>query len=429
MGAFRYQALNTQGKLIKGTQEGDTERQVRAQLRQQQLKPVSVEKISAGKLSRQSGDKSNDKATSKAKQKSRQLNSGRSGSAKSFSTRLGVKDLSLFTRQLASLVQSGMPLAESLQAVAKQSRKDAIKNIVLQVRSRVLEGLSLAQALGDYPRVFDGMYRAMVNAGEQAGFLGPVLERLSEYAETSHASRQQLKSAMVYPIILVLVCLSIVVGLMVFIVPKITSVFVRAKQELPWATEVLISMSDFLQSNGLYVLIAIILSCFAIQFWLRMPSNMRKWHGVLLRLPIIGHIVVQSDTSRFASTLSMLISSGVPLINSLRISAQTMGNEILREQAEKATVTVEGGTSLHRALDKTEIFPPLMVQMASSGEANGTLAEQLDYSARSQQRELDLQLSTAFNIIEPATIVFMGAVIGFIMIAIIIPIINMSDLA
>jgi len=417
MGAFRYQALNTEGKLIKGTLEGDTERQVRTQLRQQQLKPVSVEKVSAGKLSQrkeQAGSASSNRRTS---------------TGKTFTTRLGVKDLSLFTRQLASLVQSGMPLSESLQAVAKQSRKDAIKNVVLQVRSRVLEGLSLAQALSDYPRIFDSMYRAMVNAGEQSGFLGPVLERLSDYAETSHAARQQLKSAMVYPIILVLVCISIVIALMVFVVPKITVVFTRAKQELPWPTELLINISDFLQNYGLYCLAALILLGVGVNFWLRVPANMRQWHKVLLRLPVFGHIAIQSDTARFASTLSMLINSGVPLLNSLRISSQTMGNEILREQAEKAAVTVEGGTSLHRALDKTDIFPPLMVQMASSGEANGTLAEQLDYSAKSQQRDLDLQLSTALSIIEPMTIVFMGGVIGFIMVAIIIPIINMSDLA
>jgi general secretion pathway protein F len=409
MGAFRYQAMNTGGKLIKGTLEGDTERQVRTQLRQQQLKPISVEKISAGKITKNSDSLF--------------------ASSKTFSTRIGVKDLSLFTRQLASLVQSGMPLAEALQAVAKQTRKDAVKNVVLQVRSRVLEGLSLAQALGDYPRIFDSMYCAMVNAGEQAGFLGPVLERLSEYAETSHAARQQLKSAMVYPLILLIVCIGIVVALMVLVVPQLTSVFTRAKQALPWATEVLISTSNFLQNYGLLCLVLIVGLIFSSQLWLRSKENRRKWDQLLLKLPVIKHIVVESDSSRFASTLSMLISSGVPLLNSLRISSQTMGNQILREKAEQAAVTVEGGSSLHRALDKTDIFPPLMVQMASSGEANGTLAEQLDYSAKSQQRDLDLQISTALTIIEPVTIVFMGVVIGFIMFAIIIPIVNMSDLA
>ena len=406
MGAFRYQALNTNGKMIKGTVEGDTERQVRAQLRQQQLKPVSVDKVSAGKSSRSSAGEP---------------------SSKTFSTRIGVKDLSLFTRQLASLVQSGMPLADSLQAVAKQSRKDVIKNVVLQVRSRVLEGLSLAQALGDYPRIFDSMYCAMVNAGEQAGFLGPVLERLSEYAETSHAARQQLKSAMVYPIILIMVCIAIVIALMVFVVPQLTSVFTRAKQALPWPTELLINMSYFLQHYGLFLLSIIVIASLGARWWLRKGNNIRQWHKKVLSIPMINHIIVQSDSSRFASTLSMLISSGVPLLNSLRISSQTMGNIILREKAGQAAITVEGGSSLHKALDKTDVFPPLMVQMASSGEANGTLAEQLDYSAKSQQRDLDLQLSTALSVIEPITIVVMGLVIGFIMIAIIIPISSMSD--
>jgi len=413
MGAFRYQAINLKGKVIKGTVEGDTERQVRSQLRQQQLKPLSVEKVSATHADA-------------LQQKSQSSTGGLFGSRRSL--KMPVKDLTLFTRQLSSLVQSGMPLAESLQAVAKQTRKDSVKDVVLQVRSRVLEGRSLAQAFADYPRTFDSMYRAMVNAGEQAGFLGPVLERLSEYAETSHAARQQLKSAMVYPIILVVFCVGIVVALMVLVVPRLTSVFSRAKQELPWTTDILINTSGFLQEYGLLCFIVMMCLIFFSRFWLRTEANVRKWHQILLKMPVIKHIVVQSDTSRFASTLSMLISSGVPLLNSLRISSQTMGNHILREKAEQAAVTVEEGSSLHKALDKTDIFPPLMVQMASSGEANGTLAEQLDYSAKSQQRDLDLQLSTALTIIEPMTIGFMGLVIGFIMFAIIVPIANMSDL-
>ena len=413
MGAFRYQAINTKGRVVKGTLEGDTDRQVRTQLRQQQLKPISVEKVSAGHITAKNNNDSN----------ANKLFRPRLGGAK-----MAIKDLTLFTRQLASLVQSGMPLAEALQAVAKQTRKDVVKDVVLHVRSRVLEGRSLAQAFADYPRIFDSMYRAMVHAGEQAGFLGPVLERLSEYAETSHAARQQLKSAMVYPIILVIVCIGIVVALMVFVVPQLTSVFTRAKQELPWMTQFLINVSDFLQQYGLLCFAALILFIFMWRWWLSREQNLRKWHKAQLMLPIIGHIVLQADSSRFASTLSMLISSGVPLLNSLRISNQTMGNTILREHAELAAVAVEEGSSLHKALDKTLVFPPLMVQMAASGEANGTLSEQLDYSAKSQQRELDLQLAAALGVIEPITIVFMGLVIGFIMAAIIVPIANMSNL-
>lgn len=414
MGAFRYQAINTQGKLVKGSAEGDTERQVRTQLRQQQLKPVSVEKISASNSSKRSAG-------------SHQSSSSSFFSSRA-SSRISVKDLSLFTRQLASLVQSGMPLAESLQAVAKQTRKDKVKDMVLHVRSRVLEGLSLAQALADYPKIFDSMYRAMVHAGEQAGFLGPVLERLSEYAETSHAARQQLSSAMVYPFILVLVCIAIVVALMVLVVPQLTSVFSRADQTLPWATEWLISMSAFLQSYGWLCLVAIAFCSIGFRWWLNQKNNIRQWHQWLLKMPLLNQLLLQSDSTRFASTLSMLIASGVPLLNSLRISSQTMGNAILLEKAEQAAVSVEEGASLHQALDKTDVFPPLMVQMAASGEANGTLAEQLDYTAKNQQRDLDIQLSTVLSIIEPITIVIMGVIIGFIMYAIIIPIADMSDL-
>ena len=429
MGAFRYQAINTKGKVVKGTLEGDTERQVRSQLRQQQLKPLNVEKVSlqqgGNEQHRNSQSRQNNSANQHPQEPAYSLaNILRAGAR----AKMSVKDLTLFTRQLSSLVQSGMPLAESLQAVVKQTRKDNVKDVVLQVRTRVLEGRSLAQSFADYPRIFDSMYRAMVHAGEQAGFLGPVLERLSEYAETSHVARQQLKSAMIYPIILIIFCIGIVVALMVLVVPRLTSVFSRAKQELPWSTEVLINTSDFLQDYGVLCLAFIVLATFFVKLWLRREENRYRWHRVLLTLPLIGHIVVQSDTARFASTLSMLINSGVPLLTSLRISSQTMSNMVLREQADQAAITVEEGSSLHRALDKTDIFPPLMVQMASSGEANGTLAEQLDYSAKSQQRDLDLQLSTALTVVEPLTIGFMGGVIGFIMFAIIVPIANMSNM-
>lgn len=408
MGAFRYQAINTSGKVVKGTMEGDTERQIRGLLRQQKLKPLEVKKTA-----------SNDKVSNNVSWFSAQ---------KHFSTRISVKDLTLFTRQLSSLVQSGMPLAESLQAVAKQTRKDSVKDIVLQVRSRVLEGRSLAQALADYPRTFDSMYRAMVNAGEQSGFLGPVLERLSEYAETSHAARQKLTSAMVYPVILAFMCVAIVVILMVLVVPQLITVFERAKQALPWATQVVIGASNFLQNYGVFCLIAIVGLIFFTRWWMRSPQNLRRWHQMLLKLPVVSHIVVQADSSRFANTLSMLINSGVPLLNSLRISNQTMGNIILREKVEQAAISVQEGSSLHKALDNTDVFPPLMVQMAASGEANGTLSEQLSYSANSQQRELDLQLSTALSIVEPVTISVMGVIVGFIMYGIVIAIANMSGL-
>jgi general secretion pathway protein F len=220
----------------------------------------------------------------------------------------------------------------------------------------------------------------------------------------------------------------IVIALMTLVVPQLISVFERAKTELPWATLTLIAISDFLRSYGVYCLLAIIVAVIAFKRWLTIKVNRRKWHRLLIKLPIIGHIIVQSDTSRFAGTVSMLLDSGVPLLQGLRISSQTMNNLILREESEKVATTVQEGSSLHRALDKATVFPPLMVQMAASGEMNGTLAEQLSYAARSQERELDLQLSTALSIVEPVTIVTMALVVGGIMYAILTPIFGMTDL-
>ncbi len=402
MAAFSYRAINNAGKVVKGTLEGDSERQVRGQLRAQKLKPISVES---------------------AKQKEQAASDNRL-----FAPRLKTKDLTLLTRQMASLVQSGMPLVDALQGVAKQSRKQSMQSLVLQIRSRVLEGLSFAQALAEHPRSFDSMYRAMVNAGEQAGFLGPVLDRLADYTENSQHAKQKLMSAMIYPMVLMVVCVAIVVALMVLVVPQLVTVFERAKTELPWTTQTLIGTSDFLRDYGLYCFLGIVLGVIAFKRWLSVQANLRKWHRLLIKLPIFGHIIVQSDTARFAGTVSMLIDSGVPLLQGLRISSKTMNNLILSEESEKVATAVQEGASLHRALDKAEVFPPLLVQMAASGEMNGTLGEQLGYAARSQERELDLQLSTALSIVEPVTIVSMALIVGGIMYAILTPIFGMTDL-
>lgn len=406
MPAFSYRAINPSGKVVNGTLEGDSERQIRGQLRSQKLKPIDVQSV-----------KKSQKKTSTQKQ-----------SWLKRSANLSAKDLTLLTRQMSSLVQSGMPLAETLQGVAKQTRKQSTQGLILEIRSRVLEGLSLARAIGEHPRSFDSMYQAMVNAGEQAGFLGPVLNRLADYTENAQFAKQKLTSAMIYPLVLMFICVAIVIALMAFVVPQLISVFARAKADLPWQTTALIAGSDFVRSYGIYCFAVLVLAFIGFKRWLIAPKNRRKWHKVLLKLPIIGHIIVQSETSRFSSTLGMLIDSGVPLLQGLRISSQTMNNYILREHAEQVATTVQEGTSLNRALDQTAVFPPLMVQMAASGEANGTLAEQLQYAARTQERELELQLSTALSILEPLTIVTMAVVIGVIMYAILSPIFGMSNL-
>lgn len=404
MAAFSYRAINTAGKIVNGTIEGDTERQVRTQLRAQKLKPINVDGVK--------------QKQQKAAARQPLL----------FAPRMKIKELTLLTRQMASLVQSGMPLADALQGVAKQSRKESTKGLVLQIRSRVLEGLSLAKALGEHPRSFDSMFIAMVNAGEQAGFLGPVLERLADHTENAQFAKQKLTTAMVYPMMLMLICVAIVIALMAFVVPQLVAVFERSGAELPGMTQFLIASSDFVLNYWLFVMLGIMLVIIAFNRWVSVPANLKRWHAIKLKLPILGHIIVQAETARFASTLSMLLDSGVPLLQALRISTQTMTNLVLRKKAEEASVAVQEGASLNRALDQAEVFPPLLVQMAASGESNGTLAEQLKYSANTQERELDMQLTSAMSILEPVTILIMASVVGFIMFGLMKPIFGMVNL-
>jgi len=401
MGAYSYRALNATGKTVKGILEGDSERQVRAQLRSQKLKPLAVEATASG---------------------------GQKRDWRGWQKSINSRDLSLVTRQLASLVASGLPLDEALQSTAKQSRKPHIKEILLQVRSKVLEGLSLAQALGESPRSFDRMYRALVRAGESAGYLAPVLEQLAEHTETSQHTSQRLRMAMIYPFVLLGVSVGVIAVLMAFVVPKLVSIFEHSHRALPLMTEILISISHFTVDYGHWCLLVIIAAVFGWRKWLQDPERHRRWHRFLLRFPVVGGVILQADSSRFAATLSLLVSSGVPLVDALRIAGQVLNNLELREASEQVAVQVQEGSSLHRALDQAEIFPPLMVQMAASGEANGTLGEQLKFAARNQERELELMLGTAMGLMEPLTVVLLGGIVIMIVLAILLPIFDLNQL-
>ncbi len=407
MGAFSYRALNPAGKTIKGVIEGDSERQVRGQLRSQQLKPLVIQSVS-------------------------QKEAANSPSGKSFfggGKKLSTRDLSLVTRQLASLVQSGLPLDETLQVAAKQSRKEKIKGILLDVRSGVVEGRSLAQSLGENPKAFDHMYRAMVRAGESAGFLGQVLERLAEYTETSQATKQRLQMALIYPVVLLCVSFGIVGLLMAFVVPKLVGIFENRDSDLPALTEILIACSNFISSYwGLATFLGFIGAIVAFVYWLKDDGHRMKWHRFLLRVPFFNELLVQTDSARFSATLAILIDSGVPLLEALRIAGQVLNNLVLRQSSEQVAVAVQEGSSLARALDKADVFPPLLVQMVASGEANGTLSTQLSYAARNQERELEMTIGTFMGLMEPLTVVFMGGLVFIIMLAIMLPIFNLNQL-
>lgn len=404
MTAYRYRALNPGGKLVKGVLEGDSERQVRSQLRSQKLRPVEVELAN------------------------RQAANQPRFNLSFLQPRISVSELAMVTRQLATLVQANLPLDECLQAAAEQSRKGRTKGLLLQVRSRVAEGHTLAYAMGEFPLVFNEMYRAMVNAGEHAGFLGPVLAQLADYNEQRQYTAQKMKMAMIYPFILVGVAVAVVVALMVFVVPELIGIFAHTNRELPLLTRGLIAASDFSRDYALWVLLALVILVIGLRRWLRPPARRKRWHGLLLRLPGISRLVIAVDTARFASTLSILMASGVPLLQSLHIAGQVLTNLVLRDDSARVAERVQEGSSLHRALRENGRFPPMMVHMVASGETSGELETMLQRSATNQERELEMTLGTMMSLLEPLLVVFMGGMVLVIVMAILLPIFDLNTM-
>jgi len=404
MTAFRYRALNPDGKLVRGVLEGDSERQVRTQLRGQSLRPVEVTVAN------------------------RPEPSGNGWRMPLLRRGISAGDLALLTRQLATLVQSNLPLDEALQAAAEQSRNPRIKGTLLQVRSRVAEGHPLAYAMAEFPQVFSEMYRAMVKAGEHAGFLGPVLEQLADYTEQRQYTGQKLKMAMIYPFILVGVAIAVVVALMIFVVPELVGIFAHSRKELPLLTQGLIAASDFFRDYGLWLLVAVVAIIFIARWVLRNRQRRRRWHGFLLGIPGISRLLIALDTARFASTLSILMASGVPLLEALRIAGQVLTNLVLQEDTALVAERVEEGSSLNRALQQSGHFPPMMVHMVASGEASGELDSMLERSATNQERELEMTLGTMMSLFEPLMVVFMGGMVLTIVLAILLPIFDLNTM-
>jgi general secretion pathway protein F len=403
LGAFEYTAVDTSGRERKGVLEGDTARQVRQLLRDQALLPVEVNEVS------QTEEKEN-----KAK----------------FSIKRGVSasDLSLLTRQIATLVRSGLPLEEALAAVSEQTEKPRVRNIVMGVRAKVMEGHTLADGLSDFPAVFDELYIATVAAGEQSGHLDTVLERLADYTENRQQLRSRTMNAMLYPVLLFIVCISIVALLLTFVVPKIVKQFENSKAELPMLTQVLIGISDFLRDWGLLLLAGLILAGYAFKRWLRDPAARRRFHALLLRLPLVGKVVRGSNTARFSRTFSTLTSSAVPVLEALRISGEVVTNLPMRDAVQDAANRVREGAPIGKSLGNTKIFPPMMIHLISSGESSGELETMLDRAATNQEREMDSILSTAVGLLGPLMILFMGGMVLIIVLAMLLPIFQLNQL-
>ncbi|MCH1445865.1 MAG: type II secretion system inner membrane protein GspF [Luminiphilus sp.] len=408
MAAFKYKALDTSGKVVKGVLEGDSERQIRAQLRTKSLRPIEV--ASAGR-----------RAANNA--------SSEGGIRRGlFAPRLSASELALMTRQLATLVASALPLDECLQAAAEQTRKSSTKALLLQVRSKVAEGHTLAHAMAQFPQAFGDMYRAMVNAGEQAGQLGPVLEQLADHTENRQHTAQKLQMALIYPFVLIGVAIAVVTALMVFVVPEMVGIFAQTKTDLPPLTVALIATSDFLTNHGWILGLAIVVLVMTIRRLLKNPNHKKLSDAVLLRIPGIRRVLIGMDTARFSSTLSILMASGVPLLDALRIAGAVMNNLVLRAASKEVAGKVQEGSSLNRALSQEEFFPPMMVHMVASGETSGELETMLERSASNQERELEATLGTVMGLFEPIMVVVMGGLVLTIVMAILLPIFDLNTM-
>ncbi len=402
MAAFEYVALDPRGRQQKGLIEADSPRQARQLLRDKQWSPLEVKQARARESSGTGGF--------------------------SFGRGLSARDLALVTRQLATLVQAALPIEEALRAAAAQSGSQKIKSMLLAVRGRVMEGHSLAASLREYPSAFPDLYRATVAAGEHAGHLGLVLDQLADYTDQRQQSRQKIQLALLYPVILLVASLAIVVLLLGYVVPDVVKVFVNTGQELPALTTGLIAVSEVVQRWGWLIMLGIVALAIGMRQALRDPSIKLRWHSFILRLPLVGRLVRATNTARFASTLAILTRSGVPLVDALGIAAAVIGNLRIRERVVEAAQRVREGGSLTRALEATGEFPPMMLHMIAAGEKSGELDQMLARTARNQENDLAAQISLLVGLFEPFMLVFMGAVVLVIVLAILLPILSLNQL-
>ncbi len=402
MGAFEFVALDKAGKESKGLLEGDTPKHVRQLLRERNLLPVQVTEVAQKEAKRQS----------------------------TFSLRRGISpaELALVTRQLASLSQSGLPLEEALLAVSQQNDQPRTKSILLGVRSKVMEGHTMADGLSEFPQAFPDLYRATIAAGEQSGHLDIVLERLADYTEARQELRQRITNAMIYPIVLVIMAVAIISFMLATVVPKIVGVFENTAAELPGLTRGMIATSDFLRNNWLLLIIGIGATVYGLWWLLQKDGPRRRYHRFLLGTPVTGRLTRGINTARFTRTFSILTGSGVPVLEAMKISAEVIENLPMRDAVNAAAIRVREGGSISKSLEASKLFPPMMIHLVSSGEAGGRLEEMLTRAADGQEREVDGLIAALLGILEPLLIIIMGGVVLTIVLAILLPIFEINNL-
>lgn len=397
MSAYQYFALKKNGSNCKGVIEADSERHARQLIREMGLLPTEVHPI---------------------KKSANKKNHGK----------LRSQELSLLTRQLATLLAAGIPIDESLRGVADQSESENSRKILIAVRAKVMEGYGLAQALGEFPESFPELYRATIAAGEQTGHLDMVLEKLADYNETQQKTKQKVQQALIYPSLMVVISIAIVSFLLAFVVPKIIEVFTTGGQELPPMTNALIKISSFIQNDGIYFLIFFTVALLIFLRCLKIPSFLLKWHQFLLKLPILGFLIKSVNVARYIHTFGILFAAGVNVLETMRVSASLINNQIMQKAFTAATVQVKEGTAIHVALQKTEFLSPMATHLIASGEKSGNLSAMMARAADHLDNEVRRIIDTALTLLEPMIILLMGAVVLFIVLSTLLPIFSMEQL-
>jgi len=401
MAAFEYLALDANGRTSKGVLTGDSPRQIRSWLRDQGLFPINVEPVS--ETSRHRGLNLIKRSVSAA-------------------------ELSLMTRQLATLVRAGMPLEQALRALGEQTSRTQLQSVITGVRAHISEGMSLGEALARFPATFPTVYRAMVEAGEASGRLDEILDRLADYTEEQQYLRQKLSVALIYPVILTTVALVIVTALLTYVVPEVVRVFEQTGQQLPVLTRMLIISSSFVRNNGVYLLTGVAGLFMLWLYLLTLPAVRYQRDMLLLRLPLVSQLYQVVHASRLARVLAILVGSGVPLLEALRIGAQVISNLPVHQAVIDAALSVREGGRLHDTLKRTGYFPPLLIHMLAAGEESGELEKMLERTATHHERELSTMVAAATALIEPVLILIMGGIVLVIVLAILLPIFDMNQL-
>jgi general secretion pathway protein F len=402
--AFRYEAIDAVGNTKKGVVNADSARAARADLRARDLAPIAVEPITT------------------------QVDAAGRTKARAFGDHLSTIELALFTRQLASLLEASLPLEQAFSALLEQAERPFVRDLIASIRSEVMGGSSLSDALSQHPRDFADIYRALVASGEQIGQLSRVLSRLADFIERRNALVQKVKLAFTYPAIVTVVAFAIVIFLLTYVVPQIVSVFANTKQKLPILTIMMLAVSDFVRHDGWIVLLVVVAMALAWRSALKNPDIKRRWHTWLLTAPLYGKFERSLNTSRFASTLAITTGSGVPILRALQTSRDTLSNVAMRIQVEEATASVREGVSLARALSAHKHFPPMLIHMIRAGEVTGELPAMLERAANAQEQDLERRAMTIAGLLEPALILAMGVVVLLIVLAVLMPIIEINQL-